>query len=160
MESPTKIMRTIVCLAACAALGALMGPVAGASASDASIKTVIKSYNAKILVSEGHVVTAIGEYKKSGNPHGVQAALSKAIAVLRSLKSAIADQPASSTKVRAGKAKVEQGLHTVILAYEHLQKAFGEKHTSPTNAKAQAKTALSAIRKGRLELHEGAKLLG
>ena len=52
--------RAAVCMAVLG--GALAGPVAGASASDASIKSVIKSYDSKILVAEGHVVTALGEY--------------------------------------------------------------------------------------------------
>jgi hypothetical protein len=36
-----------------------------------------------------HVLTAIGEFKKSGNPNGVKAAITKSIVVLRSLESAI-----------------------------------------------------------------------
>jgi hypothetical protein len=151
----------IVRLASCAmVLGALLaGPVAGATASDASIKSVIKSYDSRLLVAEGHTVTAIGEYRQSGNPSGVKAALTKSIALLRSLRSAIAPQSASSPRVKAGKAKVEKGLGAVILAYQHLKKAFGEKKASPQNAKAEAKKALSAIRKGRKELREGARLL-
>lgn len=83
----------------------LSGPVAAASASDASIKAVIKSYDAKILVAEGHLVTAIGEYKRSGNPVGVQNAIQKETSVLRSLRSKIASQSASSPRVKLGKAK-------------------------------------------------------
>jgi hypothetical protein len=156
-----SVMVRIVRVAACVAVvgGVLVGPIGGASASDASIKSAIKSYESKILVSEGRVVTAIGEFKKSGNPGGVKAALTKAIVVLRSLKSAIATQSASSPKVKEGKAKIEKGLRSVILAYQHLKKAFGEKQASPQSAKAEAKKGLSAVRKGRKELREGAKLL-
>lgn len=149
----------VICLIACVA-GALLGAVSGASASDASIKAVIKSYDSKILVAEGHVITAIGEFKKSGNPSGVQAAITKSTGVLQALKSAIASQSASSPRVKQGKTKLEQGLKTVIAAYQHLKTAFGEKHASPQNAKAEAKKALVAVKKGSLELREGAKLLG
>lgn len=150
-------VRVVACVAVVG--GVLVGPVGGASASDASIKSVIKSYESKILVSEGHVVTAIGEFKKSGNPSGVKGALTKAIVVLRSLKSAIATQSASAPKVKEGKAKLEKGLRSVILAYQHLKKAFGEKKASPQSANAEAKKGLSAVRKGHKELREGAKLL-
>jgi hypothetical protein len=156
-NSMVKTVRAVACLAVVG--GVLVGPVGGASASDVSIKSVIKSYEPKILVSEGQVVTAIGEFKTSGNPSGVKAALTKAIVVLRSLKSAIATQSASAPKVKAGKAKLEKGLRSVILAYQHLKKAFGEKQASPQSAKAEAKKGLSAVRKGRKELREGAKLL-
>jgi hypothetical protein len=142
------------------ALGAMLaGPVSGASASDASIKAAIKSYNSKILVAEGHLVTAIGEYKKSGSPSGVQSALQKSIAVLESLKSKIAAQSASSQRVKLGKSKFEKGLQSVILAYQRLKKAFGEKKVSPRAAKAEAVKAVSAVKSGRTELREGAKLL-
>lgn len=142
-----------------AALGVLAGPVATASASDASIKSVIKSYNSKLLVADGHLVTALGEYKKSGNPSGVTSALAASVHVLRSLKSAISSQSASSSKVKEGKAKFEQGLQKVIVAYEHLKTGFGEKKSSPAVAKAQAKKAVVILKQASGELREGTKLL-
>jgi hypothetical protein len=148
--------------ALCAAVlvGVLAGPVSGASASDASIKAVIESYNSKILVSEGRVVSAIGKFKRSGNPKDVQAALQKATAVLGSLKSRIAAQSASGRRVKLGKTKLEQGLQKVIVAYRRLERAFGEKQVSPAAAKAEAKKAVLAVNAGRVDLREGVKLLG
>jgi hypothetical protein len=74
----------------------LIGPVTGASASDASIKEVIKSYGPQLQVAEGHVESALGEYKKTGNPAAAQAALTESINVLRSLNSKIAAQSAKA----------------------------------------------------------------
>jgi hypothetical protein len=139
--------------------GALAIPVSGASASDASIKAVIKSYDSKLLVANGHLETAIGEYKKSRNPSGVQAALQKSIAVYGSLKAKIAMQPASTQRVKLGKVKFDKGLQSIVLAYQRLKKAFGEKKVSPAEAKAEAKKALSAVKAARTQLREGAKLL-
>jgi hypothetical protein len=148
-------------LALCAIVlgGVLAGPVAGASASDASIKAVIKSFNSKILVAEGHVVSAIGEFKKSGDPSKAQNAIAESIAVLGALKSKIASQSASSPKVKLGKVKFDKGLQSVIVAYRHLKAAFGEKKVSPKIAKAEAKKAVLEVNKGRIQLREGAKLL-
>jgi hypothetical protein len=161
MRNSTTIMRTMRTFACVAMVGgALGGPISGASASDASIKSVIKSYDSKILVAEGHVVTAIGQYKKNGNPSGVTVALGKSIVVLRSLKSAIGAQSVSSAKVKEGKIKFEKGLKGVIVAYQHLKTAFGEKSASPQAAKVQASKALKSIKAARGELQEGAKLLG
>jgi hypothetical protein len=156
MRNP-RMLRSAVCVAVLGAV--LVAPVSGASASDASIKAVIKSYSPRILVAEGHVLTAIGRYKKSGNPSAVKSALATSISVFGSLKSKIAAQSASSTRVRAGQAKFEKGLQKVILAYRSLQTAFGEKRASPTAAKAEAKKALRAVKAGHKEIVEGAKLL-
>lgn len=139
--------------------GALAVPVGGAYASDASIKAAIKSYDSKLLVADGHLETAIGEYKKSGNPGEVQAALQKSIAVYSSLEAKIAAQPASTQRVKLGKVKFDKGLQSIVLAYQRLKKAFGEKKVSSAAAKAEAKKALSAVRTARTQLREGAKLL-
>jgi hypothetical protein len=148
-------------IAVCAVIvsGTLIGPLAGASASDASIKAVIKSFNSKILVAEGHVVTAIGEYKKSGEAGGVKTAIGKSVSVLSALKSKIAAQSASTPKVKAGKAKFDKGLQSVITAYRHLSTAFGEKKASPAAATAEAKVAIEAVNRGRKQLREAVKLL-
>jgi hypothetical protein len=138
---------------------ALLGLPSGALASDASIKEAIKSYVPEILVSEGHVVSAIGEYKKTGNPSGVQAALTESISVLNALKSKIAAQAAVKPKVKAGKAKLVKGLRALVLAYQSLKKAIGEKAASPAAAKAEAQKAVKAVKKGAKELNEGIKLL-
>jgi hypothetical protein len=149
-----------VALCAAVLVGVLAGPVSGASASDASIKAAIKSYNSKLLIADGHLETALGKYKKNGNPSEVQTAFKKSIAVLSALESKIAGQKASSPRVKLGQAKFDKGLKSIVDAYEHLSKAIGEKQVSPTAAKAEAKKAASAIDKARVLLKEGAKLLG
>ncbi len=104
-------------------------------------------------------MTAIGEYKKSGNPAGVQKAIQKNTSVLLSLESKIRSQSASSTRVKLGKAKFVKGLQKVVVAYRHLSEAFGEKQVSPAAAKAEAKKAVSIVKSARTELREDAKLL-
>lgn len=145
-------------LAACFALLAaiLLGPVAGASASDASIKQVVREYNSRILASERQVEKAIAEYKTTGNPSGVKTALTRAIAVLVSLKSKIAAQSAASPRVKEGRAKLLKGLQEVIVAYGHLRTAVGENSAA---ARAQAVEASRGIITGSRELSEGFKLL-
>jgi hypothetical protein len=135
------------------------GFAASASASDASIKAVLKSFNSKILVAEGHVVSAIGGYKKTGNPTAVRGAIGKSIVVLDSLKAKVSAQSAAGGRVKAGKAKLVKGLTSVVSAYKKLSIAFGEKKVSPTAAKAEAVKAVDAVKKGRAELREAVKLL-
>ncbi|MCW3019687.1 MAG: hypothetical protein JWN10_1995 [Solirubrobacterales bacterium] len=147
-------------LACVVAFGAVtLAPVASASASDSSIKALIKSYNGKIVTSEGKLLTAIGEYKTSRNPEHVIGALDNAIGVLRSLKAKIANQSATTTRVKKGKADLVKGLQAVIVAYGHLKVAFGEKAGSPSAARENAEKADVAVKKGRVDLAEGLKLL-
>jgi hypothetical protein len=149
--------RVVACLVVlCSGLAI---PVTAASASDASIKAAVRSYSPKLLVDEGRLVTAVGEYKTSHNPGGVQAALGVSISTIHSLRSKIVAQPASRHSVRAGKAKLEVGLQGIIGAYERLSKAFGEHNVSPEAAKTEVAAAGIAVDKARTELAEGMKLL-
>jgi len=152
-----RLAGPIACLAVLG--GVLGGPLGAASASDASIKAVMKSYEAKILVAEGQVVTAVGEYKTTAVPTGVEAAIANSSEIFRSLKAAIAAQPAVSARVKRGKAKIETGLGSIILGYRQLSVSFAELKTRPVHAKAEAKKALTTVKKGTNELTEGAKLL-
>lgn len=150
-------MRTAIGLAV--VIGVLAVPVAGASASDASIRSLIKAWSPKILVSEGKVVSAIGEYKKTRNPAPVATAIDNSIGVLRTLRTKIEHQSAISTRVKKGKFKLETGLHEVIVAYEKLKLAFKEKAASPAAANANAEKADVAVKKGKQDLREGLLLL-
>jgi hypothetical protein len=152
-----RLARVFACLAVVGAILAV--PVSGASASDASIKNLIKSYNSKLLVAEGHLISAIGEYKTNRNPAPVVSALDRSISVLRSLKTSIAGQTAASTRVKEGKAKLVKGLQSVIVAYGKLKIAIGEKAGSPTAAVENAKKADAAVKAGRKQLDEGLILL-
>lgn len=155
--SHKRLTRVLACAAV--ACGMLIVPVTGASASDASIKHVIKTFTPQILVAEGHLVTAIGEYKTSGNPAPVITDLDSSIGVLHSLKTRIAAQVAVSKRVKEGKAKLLKGLHAVIIAYDQLKVAFGEKAGSPTAAKENAEKADEAVKVGRKDLAEAVLLL-
>ncbi len=153
----TTLVRMLACVVVITAV--MLVPVAGASASDSGIKSLIKSYNGKIVTSEGKLLTAIGEYKSTQNPAPVVTALDNAIGVLRSLKSKIAKQSATAARVKKGKADLVKGLQAVIVAYGHLKVAFGEKAGSPSAAKENAEKADLAVKKGRVDLAEGLKLL-
>ena len=159
MKSPSmfRFAGPIACLAVLG--GVLGGPVGAASASDASIKAVMQSYESKILVAEGQVVTALGEYKTSKAPTGVEDAIANSSEIFRSLKAAIAAQPAVSRRVKRGKAKIETGLGSIILGYRQLNVSFAELMTRPVHANAEAKKALATVKKGGKELTEGARLL-
>jgi hypothetical protein len=147
-------------MAACSAtMGAAALSATSASASDASIKAAIKAEGPKLTVAEGELLTELGHYRMTGNPAPVQAKLAAVVVILRSLKTNIAAQSAVSTKVKRGKAKFEKGIGDVVIAYERLEIAIGEKKASKAAAKAEVKKAGTAIKKATKELVEGEKLL-
>lgn len=146
-------------IALCALIVGVAITPATAAASQASIVAAIERYSSKIDVAEGHVITAVGEYKASGkDPAAVRAAIAKSIHVLSTLKAKIAAQSAPAGPVSKGKAMFDQGLQDVIVAYRRLKTIFG-KALSPQTAVADAKKALLEIKHAQKELTAGAKLL-
>lgn len=150
-------------LTACAAAGAVLsaiGPVASASASDASIKHVMEIDLPKILNEEAKFTTALSEYEKTGDVTPVESALDSNIEVVRMTRSEIVKQRAQSKRAKSAKAMIKTALARVIRAYRRLKVAFGVKRSNPSAAKKQAKKAVAAIRKADRELVEAALLLG
>jgi hypothetical protein len=155
--SRLRLVRAVGCVTlSCVAVGV---PVAGASASEASIKAAIVSYNLKIVAAEGKVASALEEYEQTKDPTNVESAIAASVTVLKGLRGKVAHQPAGRTRVKKAKRKIEQGLESVIVAYEGLSGAFAEKGTSPEAASADAAKAIAAAKTGRKELLAGVKLL-
>jgi hypothetical protein len=141
------------------AVGVLAGPVAGASASRTSIRALIEGWTPKILVSEGHVVSAVGEYKTSRDPASVEAAIGEAIGTLRTLRTGILRQSAVRLRVRKAKNDLVDGLREVIIAYERLESAFREKGITPVVANRNARRAGVLVKRGQRDLRQGVRLL-
>jgi len=137
----------------------LAGPVAGASASRASIRALIEGWTPKILVSEGHVVSAVGEYKTARNPAPVETSIGEAIDVLRTLRNGIERQHAVRRRVKRAKNDLVDGLREVIVAYERLESAFREKGLSPVAADRNARRAGVLVERGQRDLRQGVRLL-
>jgi hypothetical protein len=141
------------------AVAALAGPVAGASASAGSIKAVFKHYASKIDIAEGHVLTAAGNYETEHLAAPVEMAIAESAAVLSSLRSKIAVQPAGGPRVRKAKRLIVKGLGVLIGAYGMLKTAFAEKAADPEAAKVEAAAAEMRVAAGRSQLLAGTKLI-
>lgn len=140
-----------------------MGPVATSSASSKSIKAVIRSYNGKVEVAEGKVVTAAGTYEESSapkDPAPVETAISESVAVLRALKAKVALQSANAPRVKRAKAKIEKGVGEVIVGFGYLYTAFAEKATNPEAANTAAEKSVAVVEEGQKNVRAGVKLLG
>jgi hypothetical protein len=137
----------------------MLGSAAVASASSKSIKAAIVSYGAKIEVSEAHLETAVKEYEQSQNPAGVEAAIGEAAAVLGALERKVAHQSARTPRVKRARAKIVSGLHTLVLGYKVLSKAYEERATNQEAASADAAHSTVVIKSGKKQLNQGVKLL-
>ena len=154
-----QTMKQFLFAAALVLSGALVGPVATAAATDASIKALISGHESKIVADEGRLLTAIGEFKKSANPTAVEAADKVVISDLRTLASKLSKLRASTVPVKLGKSKFDKGLLTIAIAYSKLEKVFAEQAHAPSAALAESKKVLKAVKKGQRQLQAGVKLL-
>ena len=144
---------------ALAVIGCALVLPATASASRASIRTVIAKASPGILKVEGHVLAAEGEYATTKDPTAVEAAIDKSVAALGTLRRKVASQPASTPKVKSAKSKVVKGLEAIIVGYGHLKTAFADKASDPTASKTEAAGALADVKVGKKELKAGIALL-
>jgi hypothetical protein len=153
------MLRSVSLLLAVSAVVLAAGPVTGASASKASIKTALDKGFPRVRSTEKAAVEAIGAYKATHEPAAVDAALAKAITALKALKAKIATQSAGRPAVKVAKSKLLKGISAVVLAYEHLGTAFEVKGTDPSAAEAEASTAVAKIKAGNEQIKEAVKLL-
>jgi hypothetical protein len=128
-----------------------LGPAAAASASAKSIEVAIASYGSKIQTAEENVSKAVKEYETSKDPTGVEAAIAHSSAVLGSLRSKVVHQSPGTRRVKRAKAKIVQGLQTVISGYGVLSKAYEEKAASPEAASTDAANAFAPVKQGKKE---------
>jgi hypothetical protein len=135
------------------------GPVASAAASKAGIKRVVETYVSKILEAEGKVLSALGEYDRTGELGKVDAAIGENVKLLHEMRSKIAAQSAGSRSVKQAKRKFETALKRIIRAESGLERALALRSTNPEAAQTEANDALAAIKKADTELDEAVALL-
>ena len=142
-------------VALCAILG---GPIAGAQASDNSIRATLNSFAPKIVKDENAVRNGLTEYPK-GKSKPLVKALTHEVGDLHSLKSKLAHESASSAAGAKGKTDIVKGLGLIAKAYSTLRKDVLAVHGGPV-PKAQVNSAVKTDKKGRSKLLAGLHLLG
>ena len=144
--------------AALIAGAAVAGPVAGAQASNASLRATFNHAAPRLSRDEAAVVKALQAYRPAHATASIRA-LRREVSDIHALGGQIAAQPASSANGRTGKADVTRGLSTVAGAYGalagDLQKLGRGQRVSNRTIQATAR----AGQRGRAELVQGLKLL-
>lgn len=142
-------------IALCAILG---GPIAGAQASDNTIKTTLNNYAPKIVKDENAVRSGLAEYPK-GKSKPLIRALGHEVGDLRALKAKLAHESASSATGAKAKTDIIKGLGLIAKAYSSLRKDVLAVHGGPV-PKAEVTAAVNTDKRGRTKLLAGLHLLG
>lgn len=153
---PRSIRRRLV-VSGIVACAALTGPVAVAQASDNTLRATLNHYSPKIVRDENAVKTGLAEYPK-GKPKPLKRALGHEVGDLRTLKSKLKKEHASSRKGRKAKKDIVRGLGLIASAYSALLHDVKAAHGGAVPA-AQVNAAVATDKKGRRKLLAGLALL-
>ena len=142
-------------VALCAGLG---GAIAVAQASDNTLKQTLNSFAPKIVKDESAVTNGLEGYPK-GKVMPLTRALQHEVGDLRTLKSRVSHESASTASGATAKKEIIQGLGLIASAYGTLRDDVLAASGGPVPA-AQVTAAVNTDRKGRKKLLAGLNLLG
>jgi hypothetical protein len=142
-------------VALCAGLG---GAIAVAQASDNTLKQTLNSFAPKIVKDESAVTNGLEEYPK-GKVMPLTRALQHEVGDLRTLKSRVSHESASTASGATAKKEIIQGLGLIASAYGTLRDDVLAAGGGPVPA-AQVTAAVNTDKKGRKKLLAGLNLLG
>jgi hypothetical protein len=154
-----RLLRRSWALSAVTLCAVLAGPIAGAQASNATIRAAVNTFNAKLLHDEARVLDGLGTYQSKHNATPLISALNHEVTDLHALQVKLAHQSASSVSGRKGKSDIDTGLGLIAKAYKALAVDVKASTTAPVSA-AKVNAAVKTDKKGRADLTAGAKLLG
>ncbi len=138
---------------------AVAGPVAAAQASDATIRSTLKTAVPKIEKSQAKLINGLAAYQRTHNPTVLIKAINAQSKTLRALETKVSGQPASSAAGTKGKSDIVKGLRLIVGSNTTLAKELQlSAHHAPVS-KAKLKAATTADEKGNRDLNAGTKLL-
>lgn len=144
-------------LVGCAALG---GPVASAQASNATLRTTLTSYNARIDRDEARVLNGVATYEQHHNAKPLIRALRREVTDIHRLDARLARESASTPKGRKGKREILRGLKLIASAYGALATDIQHASSGQPLSQAAVKATVAKDKKGRADFLKGARLLG
>jgi hypothetical protein len=151
--------RRICSVASAVACVTAIGPVAAAQASDATIRSTVKSAVPKIEKSQAKLIDGLSTYQKTHNPTALIKAIKGQSKTLTALETKLSSQPASSANGTKGKSDIVKGLRLIIGSNTSLAKELQQSaHHAPVS-KAKVNAATAADTRGNRDLNAGSKLL-
>ncbi|HEX3691252.1 MAG TPA: hypothetical protein VHV28_16240 [Solirubrobacteraceae bacterium] len=133
--------------------------MAAAQASDATIRSAIKTAVPKIQKSQNKVLKGLTTYQSTHNPTALIKAVKSQNKALNALETKLMSQSGSTANGKKGKADVVKGLRLIVGSNNTLAKELRQSaHHAPVS-KAKLKAATAADVKGNRDLNAGTKLL-
>jgi hypothetical protein len=146
------VLSALGCLAA-------VGPVTSAQASDATIRSAIKTAVPKIEKSQAKLINGLSTYQTTHNPTALMKAIKGQDKTLKALETKLSAQSPSSANGTKGKADIVKGLRLIVGSNGTLAKELEQSaHHAPVS-KAKLKASTAADVKGNRDLTAGSKLL-
>jgi hypothetical protein len=151
--------RRIGSVASAVACAAAIGPVAAAQASDASIRSTIKTAVPKLEKAQAKVINALAAYQRTHSPTALIKAIGTQNKALGSLETKLSGESSSSARGAQGKTDIVTGLRLIIGSNHTLAKELQKSAEHAPVSKAKVKAATAADVKGNRDLNAGSKLL-
>jgi hypothetical protein len=136
----------------------LLGGVGVAQASDNTLRATLNVYGPKITADENAVKNGVDVQYPNGHWRPLARALKHEVGDLRTLKTKLAHESASSARGRKAKPLIVKGLGLIANAYEALRQDVLAVHGGPV-PKSKVDAAIATDKKGRKKLHAGLHLL-
>jgi hypothetical protein len=147
-------------LSSIAACAMLAGPVAGAQASDSTVRSTIGAYNGRIAQDEARIVNTAATYDKTRNATPLIDALNHEVRDLRALKGKLTRQSGSTARGRRGRSDVVKGLGLIATGYTALARDVRAASAQKPVTTGEVNAARTADRRGHNLVVTGLKLLG
>jgi len=155
----SRIARRATVLPALAGSMATLGPVAAAQASNASLRTTVKSDVPRILHSQARILDGLAVLAKTKSVKPLLHAIRAQDRNLSALKVKLSGQSASSATGMKGKHDIIRGLTLVTHANSTLVRDLAKAASGRAVSKAQVKAASTATKRGNVDINLGGKLL-
>jgi hypothetical protein len=137
----------------------VLGPVAGAQATDATLRATIKNDVPKITRSQAKILDGLATLQKSGSAKAIVKAINAQDRNLTALKNRVAGQSSSTSAGSKGKSDVTKGLALIVKSNTTLAGDLSKASSGKPVSKTQVKAATAEVKKGNVEINAGAKLL-
>lgn len=141
------------------ACAAVIGPVAAAQASNATILATVKNDLPKITRSQAKILDGLATYQKTHSASAVVKAIHSQNRDLTALRTKVFGQSPSSAGGAKGRADIITGLKLIVASNNLLAQELQKAAAGEPISKSQLQAAVAADKKGNIDLNAGAKLL-
>lgn len=149
-------LRSRLILAAIAACTVLAGPIVIAQASNATLLSTFKQYNAAVTRDELAVARGLQQYKPGRAGPAIHA-LRHEVGDIHGLIGRLRGQSASTARGRRGKTQIIHGLNLIARAYGTLASDLRKASSGKRVSRSELKATVRSDKQGRRELIAGLK---